>query len=79
MALQAWRNLSPRARREARDGYLGILPWAIGFVAFTAGPLLVSFFLSFTQWDIVRPPQWVGLANYTRMFTDDPLFRTRWA
>jgi predicted peptidase len=40
MALQAWRNLSPRARREAREGYLGILPWAIGFVAFTAGPLL---------------------------------------
>jgi multiple sugar transport system permease protein len=76
MALQAWRNLSPRDRREARDGYLGILPWAIGFVAFTAGPLLVSFFLSFTQWDIVRPPQWVGLANYVRMFTDDPLFRT---
>jgi multiple sugar transport system permease protein len=75
MALQAWRNLSPRARREARDGYLGILPWAIGFVAFTAGPLLVSLFLSFTQWDIVRPPQWVGLANYVRMFSDDPLFR----
>jgi len=76
MALQTWRNLSPRARREAREGYLGILPWLIGFVAFTAGPLLVSFFLSFTQWDIVRPPQWVGLANYTRMFTDDQLFRT---
>jgi multiple sugar transport system permease protein len=67
--------MSPRARREAREGYLGILPWVIGFVAFTAGPLLVSLFLSFTQWDIVRPPQWVGLANYVRMFTDDPLFR----
>jgi multiple sugar transport system permease protein len=76
MALQAWRNLSPRARREAREGYLGILPWLIGFLAFTAGPLLVSFFLSFTQWDIVRPPQWVGLANYIRMFSDDQLFRT---
>jgi multiple sugar transport system permease protein len=76
MALQTWRNLSPRARREAREGFLGILPWLIGFLAFTAGPLLVSFFLSFTQWDIVRPPQWVGLANYIRMFSDDQLFRT---
>jgi multiple sugar transport system permease protein len=76
MAFQTWRNLSPRARREAREGFLGILPWLIGFLAFTAGPLLVSFFLSFTQWDIVRPPQWVGLANYIRMFSDDQLFRT---
>jgi multiple sugar transport system permease protein len=68
--------MSPRARREAREGYLGILPWVIGFVLFTAGPLVISFFLSFTQWDIVRPPQWVGLANYIRMFTEDQLFRT---
>jgi multiple sugar transport system permease protein len=75
MALQAWRHMSPRARREARAGYLGILPWVIGFVLFTAGPLVISFFLSFTQWDIVRPPQWVGLANYIRMFTEDQLFR----
>jgi multiple sugar transport system permease protein len=75
MAVQQWRTMSPRARREARAGYLGILPWVIGFLAFTAGPLMVSFFLSFTQWDIVRPPQWVGLSNYIRMFTDDQLFR----
>ncbi len=76
MALQSWRALSPRARREAFEGYLGILPWLIGFIAFTAGPLLVSLGLSFTQWDIVRPPQWIGLGNYIRMFTDDSLFRT---
>ncbi len=76
MALQPWRTMQPRARREAWEGYLGILPWVIGFVLFTAGPLLVSLGLSFTQWDIVRPPQWVGLANYIRMFTDDDLFRT---
>jgi multiple sugar transport system permease protein len=76
MMLQQWRAMSPRARREAREGYLGILPWLIGFLIFTAGPLVVSFFLSFTQWDIVRPPQWVGLNNYIRMFTEDKLFRT---
>ena len=76
MALQSWRMMSPRDRREARDGYIGILPWLIGFVLFTAGPLLASLYLSFTQWDIIRPPQWVGLNNYVRMFTDDQLFRT---
>jgi multiple sugar transport system permease protein len=76
MALGTWRGMSGRDRREALEGYIGILPWVIGFVAFTAGPLLVSLYLSFTTWDIVRPPRWVGLANYIRMFTDDALFLT---
>lgn len=75
MFIRQWRQMGPRARREAREGYLGILPWVIGFVAFTAGPLLASLVLSFTEWDIVRPPRWVGFANYVRMFTDDALFR----
>jgi len=68
--------MNARERREAREGYLGIMPWLIGFVLFTAGPLLASLAFSLTQWDIVRPPVFVGLANYVRMFTDDTLFRT---
>lgn len=76
MALMSWRGMNARERREAREGYLGILPWLIGFVAFTAGPLLASLAISLTQWDIIRPPVFVGLANYVRMFTDDNLFRT---
>jgi len=76
MALLSWRGMNARERREAREGYLGIMPWLIGFVLFTAGPLLASLAFSLTQWDIVRPPVFVGLANYVRMFTDDTLFRT---
>lgn len=59
------------ARREAIEGYIGILPWLIGFVVFTAGPLLASLALSFTDWRITVAPRWVGLNNYIKIFTDD--------
>ncbi len=62
------------ATREALEGYLGISPWLIGFLAFTAGPFLASLALSFTDWQITVPPRWVGLDNYLRIFTKDPDF-----
>ena len=54
------------------EGYLFIAPWLVGFVAFVLGPFLASFFLSFADWNLVRPPEWVGLEHYRTMFTDDP-------
>jgi multiple sugar transport system permease protein len=67
------RHLS-MARREALEGYLFALPWAIGFVLFIAGPMLASLFLSFTRYDIARPPSFIGPQNYVRALTSDPLF-----
>jgi multiple sugar transport system permease protein len=55
-------------------GYAFISPWVIGFIVFTAGPFLFSIYLSFTRYDIVSSPMWVGLANYRKMFGHDPLF-----
>lgn len=49
-------------------------PWIVGLLAFVAGPILASLYLSFTTYDILSPPQWVGLDNYRRAFFDDPLF-----
>lgn len=72
--LSTWRQMSPAARREARDGYLFISPWLVGFVVFIVGPMIASFFLSFTSWNIVGSPRWVGLDNYRRIFTSDPDF-----
>jgi multiple sugar transport system permease protein len=68
--------LTPRARQEAIEGYLGILPWLLGLIFFTAGPMVASAVLSLTNWDIVRPPVWIGLGNYVELFTADPLFWT---
>ncbi len=66
------RRLTPN-QREALQGYLYISPWFIGFVIFTAGPLIASLFISFMKWAFIDQPVFVGLANYQRLFKD-PIF-----
>ncbi len=61
-------------RREALWGVLFALPWLLGLLIFILGPMLASFYLSFTKYDVVRPPEWLGAANYVRAFTEDELF-----
>jgi len=63
-------------RRRALEGYLLIAPWVIGFLAFTVGPLLASLYFSFTDYDVLQPPTWIGLGNYAQMATADPVFWT---
>jgi multiple sugar transport system permease protein len=60
--------------RRDLAGYLFLAPWLLGFVVFTLGPALVSLYLSFTTFDLLRPPIWVGADNYVRMFTADYRF-----
>ncbi len=55
-------------------GYLFIAPWLLGFVTFTAWPFVRSIYLSFTRYNIVTPPKWVGIANYRMLLTQDTLF-----
>jgi len=52
-------------------GYAFLLPWLIGLFAFYLGPIIASFYLSFTQYDMFNAPKWVGLQNYTQIFVDD--------
>ena len=61
-------------RREALTGLLWISPWLIGFLAFTVLPMVASFAMSFTRFRPTRATEFIGLANYIRAFTDDPLF-----
>ncbi len=60
-------------RREAIWFYILVAPWIIGFVLFLAGPLLASLYFSFTKYDVVSPPIWVGVQNYLRL-PQDALF-----
>ena len=69
--------LSPRRRRRLKqtiEGYLYISPWILGFILFTGGPVIASLGLSLFQWRMIEPPRWVGLGNFSTMFTKDPLF-----
>jgi multiple sugar transport system permease protein len=61
------------SRREAAWAYFFISPWIVGFIAFTLGPMLASLYYSFTEYNIISPPQWTGLANFRELFRD-PLF-----
>jgi multiple sugar transport system permease protein len=58
-------------KREAIAGYLFILPWIIGFLVFTLGPIVASLYYSFTAYQVVKPPVWIGLDNYRRLIHDD--------
>lgn len=62
-------------QRERLAALAFISPWIIGFVIFTAGPMVASLALSFTNYDVINPPSFVGLANYERML-DDPRIET---
>jgi multiple sugar transport system permease protein len=64
---------SPMARQEAIYGFLFIAPAVLGFLIWIAGPMLFSAWLSLTEWDLLSPPEFVGLSNYQAMF-QDPLF-----
>jgi len=60
--------------RNNLAGYIFISPWLVGFLMFTIIPMLWSLYLSFTKYDILSSPRWVGLMNYETMFKYDYLF-----
>lgn len=67
---------SPFRRMLDRNapGYIFLLPWLIGFFGLTLGPALASLYLSFTNYDLLQSPDWVGASNYVRIATADPKF-----
>lgn len=69
-------TVSRRSRLLRSPGFWGMLfisPWLLGFLLFTAGPMLVSLYLSFCKYDLYSL-EWVGPKNYQVLFTQDPLF-----
>ncbi|MGI5129799.1 carbohydrate ABC transporter permease [Pseudonocardia sp. CA-107938] len=66
----------PRLWRPRRDpvAYLFLAPWFVGLALLTAGPLIGSLYLSFTNFNLLQAPTWTGFSNYVRMFTDDPRY-----
>jgi hypothetical protein len=66
------RKLS-RRQREALAAYLFLLPWLVGMVGITLGPMLASLWISFTRYNLLSLPHWIGLGNYDALL-HDPLF-----
>lgn len=63
---------APPRRRRRLGGWLEALPYLlpvlIGLAVFTIGPIFAALFLSFTDWDLLTPPEWIGLGNYSSLF-----------
>ena len=61
---------------ESVEGLLFALPAMLGLLIFTLGPVVVSLAMSFSEYNILKPPVWAGLSNYVTAFTDDELLTT---
>ncbi|MDH3680604.1 MAG: sugar ABC transporter permease [Acidimicrobiia bacterium] len=67
---------SSQRQTETMEGLLFVAPNALGFLTFFAGPLIASFFFSFTEWDGLTDATFVGLDNYRDLLTDDLFLRS---
>lgn len=65
---------SPGRIKANRSAYKFLAPWLIGFTVFTAGPMLLSLMMSFTDWDMILPARNRLFGNYIEAFTVDPRF-----
>ncbi len=63
-----------RSLKPSTWGYIFISPWILGFLLFSGGPLIFSLYMSFTEWDILSSPKFVGLDNYSFALQEDPQF-----
>lgn len=68
-------SLSPKTRNTL-SGYLFLTPYLIGLFVFTLYPFISSLYLSFTEYNILSSPKWIGIANYIKMFFRDDKFWT---
>ncbi len=77
-SLGRWGRHSAVARREAGAGYLFATPALLGLLVFTALPIVASFVLIFLEYDLLTPPEWVGMGNVVRLSTDARMFTVYW-
>jgi len=69
-------TLNRKTRRDTRTALLFISPWLIGLVAFTLYPLAASLYYSFTDFDVLSRPVWIGGGNYADMVGDDVFWQS---
>lgn len=60
-----------RTFKDNRAAMVFLAPWIVGLVAITIGPMLISLYLSFTDYNLIQDPNWIGGDNFTRMMHDD--------
>ncbi|WP_395244315.1 carbohydrate ABC transporter permease [Agromyces sp. MMS24-K17] len=67
---------APRQKRQNKAAFLFLLPWFVGLVVITIGPMIASLVLSFTKYNLLSPPRFNGLANFEKMVGDERLHKS---
>jgi multiple sugar transport system permease protein len=78
-ALNELRSLGSQSRRGKGNtlvAYVFLLPWLIGLLALTLGPMIASLYISFSKYNLIQPPRFIGFDNYLRMFADPRLLNS---
>src|SRR4051794_25980957 len=70
------RRWSRSVRHDLVNGLFFISPWLIGLLIFTLYPLVASFYYSFTDYNVLQPPKFIGVRNFSDMFGENHLFWT---
>jgi len=61
---------------EAIWGYIFLSPWILGMIFFTGGPIIASLILAFCRWDLITPPEFVGLDNFIKIMSDPKFWKS---
>lgn len=72
------RRMSAAAKRDLRDGLLFTSPFILGVLFLWAGPMLYSLFLITQEWNMLKPPEFIGLGNFERMVNDPLVSKSFW-
>ena len=70
--------MTPKKKKLKRKQWIGLVfiaPWLIGLIGLQVYPFVASLFYSFTEYNIMSSPKWIGLANYVKLFTAGLVFR----
>jgi multiple sugar transport system permease protein len=76
--LRRIKGAAHRQRKQNRAAYLFLLPWFVGLALVTVGPMAASLALSFTRYNLLSPPKFIGIDNFTRMLEDPRLHTSLW-
>ena len=72
--LERWWSSIRYAWKQYRTMYLFMLPFVVLFIVFVIAPVVTAVYLSFTYFNMLEPPRWIGLSNYRLLFLEDDIF-----
>jgi multiple sugar transport system permease protein len=74
--LRSVRSAKTAGKRDNKAAFFFLLPWLLGLAFITAGPMIASLWISFTNYNLIQAPQFAGIDNYVRMVEDPRLLNS---